>query len=214
MKTTNYKSYSQTLSSMGRVIMRISRIEIPDLTVPDSDPDDRMTVSDWVDIARGTDYWEALSDIREIVDEDVPSHDITFDAFPPLVHEELHSRIKGEQLLQDTKIGKLSITYTTKGRLTILAEYKPSDDASWQRLHKSTQPSDDVKPIELGRKIASAELSYLAAETGSCAAALDYWQTHSRESFLKQSDWAAIRGVNRQTVNDRVRDAKEQLEPD
>lgn len=214
MNTAKYNSYSQTLRSMGRVIMRVSQIDLPELTVPDSDLDDRMTRSDWLDIAKGTDYWHTFVNIREMVKDDMSQPQLSFHTPPPLSYRELSSRIKGDLILEDTKIGKLSIEYTTNGRLTVLAEYKPSDDAPWQRLHRSRHPSDDINPVELGRKIVSAELSYLTAETGSCAAALDYWQTHSRESFFTQSDWADMRGVNRQTVNDRIRDAKEQLKHD
>jgi len=212
MNTTNYHSYSHTLRTMGRMIERVSRIDLPEMTVPDSELDDGMTTSDWADIAKGTDYWQALDNLREIVNEEVSSHDFTVDAFPPLNPSMIRAHIEGDFLLQDTKIGKLSIDYTTNGRLTIRAEYKPSADTPWQTLHKSKHPWNDVEPVKLGRKIVSAELSYLAAQTGSCAAAMDYWQTHSQEGFYNQSDWASIRGVNRQTVNDRVRDAEKQLE--
>jgi hypothetical protein len=114
--------------------------------------------------------------------------------------------------LNEEKIGVITVEYYPSGELRLLGWHNQHYvDGKSKILFDAVLPNSDLDPIALTRKLVSIELSWLAHKTGSAAAALDYWQTRQNGGGYKQTSWADIRGVNRQTVNDRVRDAKESI---
>ena len=208
-----YNSYSEAIRTAGRVIIRISQINTPKLTISGDGLGEEATVSEWVNLAQGTDYWEAWTSIQETVRNYTTHHEVSYDLYSE-PYSGLYSSMTVELFSRDKKIGVLSIEYAGNGDVVVMGEYIHPGTEAWNVLYEGIFPIDDIDPITIGRKIASVELSYLAAEIGSCAAALDYWQTHPEIGWYSQSEWANLRGVNRQTINDRLRDAKEQLEHD
>ena len=66
-------------------------------------------------------------------------------------------------------------------------------------------------PSEFVRKLISEELAYLTKITQSGKVSLDYWQTALSPIEYSQKEWAAVRGVQRQTVNDSIRMAEAAL---
>lgn len=209
-----YNSYSEAIRTMGRVIIEISQTDTPELTVSDDELGDEATATDWVDRAQGTDYWGAWTNIQETVRNHTTHHEVSYGVDSGCMSSGLYSSINIELLSREKQIGSLVIEYTGNGTVLALGEYIHPGTETWNVLYEGIFPIDDIDPIAIGRKITNVELSYLAAEIGSCAATLDYWQTHPDMGWYSQSEWADLRGVNRQTVNDRVRNAKEQLEHD
>lgn len=98
------------------------------------------------------------------------------------------------------------------GDMNLLAGYPPAGSDSWDVMFEGRLSESTPDPIELGRMVASAELGHIASETKSCAETLDYWQTESAPMPFSQVLWGDVRGVGRQTVNDRVRNAADALE--
>jgi len=210
----NYNSYSEALRKMGQVIIEVSQINTPKLTVSDAELDEKATVNDWVELAQDTDYWVAWTNIQETVREHTPHHEVSYGLFSGSFYTGLYSSVSVELLSGKQRIGLLGIEYIGSGETFIIGEYRHPYTGTWERLYEGIPWVDDIDALTIGRRISSLELSYLAAETGSCAAALDFWQTHPETGWYSQSEWADLRGVNRQTVNDRRRDAREQLKQD
>lgn len=96
------------------------------------------------------------------------------------------------------------------GNGAITLEYMLNN--SWQTAIDHSY--SELTMVDIGRYIAKAELSILANELGSNAETLDYWMVEEadyRDPEWDQSRWAEVRGVSRQTVNQRVRDARQKL---
>jgi hypothetical protein len=210
----NYNSYSEALRKMGQIIIEVSQINTPKLTISDAELDEEATVTDWVELAQDTDYWVAWTDIQETVREHTPHHEVSYDLYSESFYTGLYSSISAELLSGEQRIGLLDIEYSGYGEAFIMGEYRHPYTETWDILYNGIPSIDNIDALTIGRRISSLELSYLAAETGSCAAALDFWQTHPETGWYSQSEWADLRGVNRQTVNDRRRDAREQLKQD
>jgi len=101
----------------------------------------------------------------------------------------------------------------TGGDVAFISEYAIDQEAnSWGMLYEGFPDTDDFHQITLGREVARAELAIIINTTTSAAETLDYWQTEFDHFGWNQKRWADIRGVSRQTVNDRVRGATKSLE--
>lgn len=214
MVGVDYKSYSEALLAMGQIITEISQADVPELTISDAELGEEATVTDWVEFAQDTDYWVAWTNIQAIVQEHATHYEVSYELYSESTTTRLYSSICVELYSGEKQIGILDIGYNDLGEVTVLGEYLHPSTEAWDVFYEGMFPFSDIDPIAMGRKIASVELSYLTAEIGSCAPALDFWQTHPETGWYRQSEWADLRGVNRQTVNDRFRDAKEQLEHD
>ena len=211
---TDYNSYSDAIRTMGQIITEISQADLPELTISDTELGEEATVTDWVELAQDTDYWAAWTNIQETVREHTTHYEVSYDLYSKPTSTSLSSSIFVELFSHKKRIGIISINYSGHGEMTVIGEYLHPGTEAWDVFYEGLSPFRDIDAINMGRKIASVELSYLTAEIGSCAPALDFWQTHPETGWYRQSEWADLRGVNRQTVNDRLRDAKEQLEQD
>lgn len=65
----------------------------------------------------------------------------------------------------------------------------------------------DIDVFEVSRTITYLRFTSLAHALGSCAVVLD-WYKPTYPRWHTQKEWSEIRGVNRQTVNDRNREAR------
>ena len=210
----DYNSYSESLRTMGKIIIEISQTNFPELTISDAELGEEATPTDWIELAQDTDYWAAWTNIQEIVQEHTTHYEVNYDFESVSNSNTIYSLISVELLARKKQIGVLNIEYNNHGEVVVIGECAHPGTETWDLFYDGTFPFADVDAITMGRKIGSMELSYLTAEIGSCAPALDFWQTHPETGWYQQSAWADLRGVNRQTVNDRLRDAKEQLEQD
>jgi hypothetical protein len=93
--------------------------------------------------------------------------------------------------------------------MSILAEYYRGDGDNWYVLFEGRLSNKNIDTIELGRRVAETELTRLTCKTGSTAETLDCWQTKIYPDEFSQQNWASIRDVNRQTVNDRLSSASD-----
>jgi len=214
MVGVDYNSYSESLRTMGQIIIEVSQIDAPELTIPDAKLGEEATIADWFELAQDTDYWAAWTNIQETVREHTTHYEVNYDFLSRLDSKTIYSLISVELLAGEKQIGVLDIEYNGHGEVFVMGECAHPGTDTWDVFYEGMFPFSDIDAITMGRKIAGMELSYLTAEIGSCAPALDFWQTHPETGWYRQSEWADLRGVNRQTVNDRLRDAKEQLEHD
>lgn len=104
----------------------------------------------------------------------------------------------------------LECEITSWGDNILIAEYDSVTGSGilWEGMVEGAPP----RIAEVMLSVASEELAYLTGLTGSCKVALDYWQSELSPREIAQNDWAEIRGVGRQTVNDSVRIVKNKID--
>jgi len=186
--------------------------QLKSVTVPELDRSDEMVVKedgdDWYDVEQDEDWWSAWCEAYDIVETTMGTADVGQTNIRPKV--EKHRQY--DEIAAKTDYTSLVVQVYADGDMKILAEYDRGDSASWDVMFEGRLSQNTPDPIELGRMVASAELGHIAFETESCAETLDYWQTESTPKPFSQRQWGDVRGVGRQTVNDRVGDAADALE--
>jgi hypothetical protein len=99
------------------------------------------------------------------------------------------------------------------GDVEYITEYTVNDESNLKgMLYEGFLNAGGLDHIQLGREVARAELALIVNNTESAAETLDYWQTEMEYTGWNQKSWADVRGVGRQTVNDRVRSAIDSLD--
>jgi hypothetical protein len=174
--------------------MEDRKVEINDENVEDIDIDG---VSEW---------WEAWCEIREIID-DAFETDVEGGNCATLTELE-----PGDHMSATNELINFSIDMYASGDLSYITEYPiDAESNSWGMLYEGFPDVDGLDQIQLGREVARSEMIIIINSTRSAAETVDYWQTKLNPTPLIQKNWADIRGVSRQTVNDRVRSAVDSL---
>lgn len=206
----SYDDHRDAVRALARAVVEIAAVDVPELDMSEDMVVEEPNGADWIEAEQDADWWDAWVAIERTVREldGATTHDSEI-----LVERDPHRRYLAARTSGETV--DLSVRCYQTGDVRILAEYLPHADASSMTVLYEERPSNTpVDPIDLGREVASAELAWLAHESGSAAAALDHWQTERSEGWYSQSQWAAVRGVGRQTVHDRVQDAQAALDND
>lgn len=218
-----YDSYANAVRSLGEVVLALDQLDIPELSITEEQVVEEVGTT-WIEKPEDDAYQDIWASITAIVKQYIGEVDKTRTRAVSLksgsdgvsehkmwVEESLTAglHVEGEE------VAILSVGYTGLGDLAMTAEYRrPFAGDNWAVLWEGEIRGKDIDPVAIGREIASIELTYLVHETGSNAAALDYWQTHHQDGWYQQHEWADIRGVGRQTVNDRIRHTRRSLEPE
>lgn len=205
--TEQYSEHVTAVRQLALSIDRISQVSVPELTVSDEMIVEEKNGEDWYELEEDEDWWEAWCEIHRIVEETLGSAKVSESNIrPEIPREQQYDKITAK-----TDWTALSVKVYADGGVKMLAEYDRGDSRSWDVLYEGWTSNEIPNLFDLGREVASAELAALASETESCADTLDYWQTTIAPNSFKQHRWARIRGVGRQTVNDRVRSASAAL---
>jgi len=193
---------------MGRTVIELDQLELSSASVPE-ELFERESI-DEDKLSEYSDYW-GWTDVREIVGKYFDSTSIERGMRSGSSENHLYYSVRGKIESDGKSVAIQSTECNTEGELAIIAEYDNPVSQGMGVLYRGIIPWDDVDAIAIGRRISSLELSYLAHQTGSCAAALDYWQT-GQDGWYRQHEWAKIREVGRQTINDRIRHATNSLQ--
>lgn len=201
-----FSDHVEAVQNLARAVVEISRVDVPELEVTDE-----MIIEEehgeWIETDRDEDWWDAWSEIYAIVDRNDGAM-VGDGQMRPGVDP--HRRF--DEVTRETDWTSLVVKVYASGEVDILAEFDTGSGRSWEVLFDGRVSAEKPDAIKLGRQVASAELAILASETGSCADTLDYWQTALSPNAFRQRQWGNIRGVGRQTVNDRRRSAKDTLD--
>lgn len=191
---------------LARAIHEIATVEVPELDITDEMIVGGTSGDELIETQRDDDWWDAWCEIYDIVERhggaEVGNSQMRMDVEPHRRYDRIHA---------NTDWTALTVEVYANGDVRMTAEYDAATGPSWHGLYDGRVERNPPDPIQLGREIASAELAVLARATGSDADALDYWQTQVAPGAFTQQRWADVRGVGRQTVNDRKRSAKEAL---
>lgn len=194
---------------LATAVEQLAAGDVPELTVTDDMIVEESTDRDWIDVEQDEDWWSAWVRLCDIVDETMGMVDPAAGR-TNMMRPDIDPSRRRMEIGAETEYTSLSVTVYASGDLGILAEYEPADGGAYDVLFEGRLSIDSVSGVDLGRQVSAFELAVLANETGSCADTLDYWMTAMHG--LRQREWADIRGVGRQTVNDRVRSARTALE--
>lgn len=221
---------------MAETMAKIDAVEIPFVEIPEADRPEELSpesiiegekediqelmdeyienkkveISDEnleeIDIDGVGEWWDAWCEIREIID-DAFEADVEGGNSATLTENEPRDNMSVRN-----EFINFSIDVYAGGDLSYITEYAIDIDSNmWGMLHEGFVDLDGLDQIKLGREVARAELAIIINTTKSAAETIDYWQTKLDPTGWNQKNWADIRGVSRQTVNDRVRSAAESL---
>lgn len=199
----------ELLRELADGLFKIADVDIPyvelESTIADAKPEDR----NWQDWDQNGGWVEACNEVLSILSN--MEGEVSFD-------EEIQQETvePGEDnywfvdFYNRNDFAVLSCTITTWGDNILLAEYDTINGRGilWEGKVGGNPPS--IPEVML--TVASGELALLTSQTGSCKVALDYWQTEMSPREYTQKDWSEIRGVGRQTVNDSVRSARNNID--
>jgi hypothetical protein len=186
----------------------IDSIDFPEVDLPDNDSQVELTDEnfDQTDIDGAEGWWNAWCEVRDIVDE----------AFEGDIEGGQSATLSqtfpyGEMRARNDNI-HLKINLYNGERLWFIAEYHLEGADKWVMLYEEDAPWEKFERT-LMRNVIQTELAIIANTTQSAAEAIDYWMTeHDDYMSWSQSQWAEVRGVGRQTVNDRVRSAVDKID--
>jgi hypothetical protein len=159
-----------------------------------------------LDIEGVSEWWEAWCEVRDILNEAFDG-DVDGGDCATLTDDEPHDNMS----VTNESIN-FNIDMYAYGDVHFIAEYAiDTESTTWEMLYEGFPDADGLDQINLGREVARAELAIIISNTKSAADTIDYWQTKLDPTGWNQKSWGDIRGVSRQTVNDRVRSAVDSL---
>ena len=199
---------NSAVRQLARAVNQLSAVEVPELNRSDEMVVEESHNEDWYNVEQDDDWWDAWCKAYEIVETEMGTAEPRETNIRPTV--EKHRQY--DEFAAKTDYTSLVVQVYADGDMKLLAEYDRGDSGGWDVMFEGRLSQDAPDPIELGRMAASAELGHIASETESCAETLDYWQTETAPMAFSQRRWGDVRGVGRQTVNDRVGDASDALE--
>lgn len=226
----------KTVRTMAETMAKIDTIDIPFIEIPEVDPPEELSpesilneeeenvqerIDDYldkkkvkinnetvgeIDIEGVSEWWDAWCEIREIIDEAF-EFDVKGGNSATLTENEPH-----DGMTVTSEFINFSIEIYAGGDVYYITEYAIDKESNtWGMLHEGFPDLNGLDQIKLGREVARAELAIIINTTRSAAETVDYWQTKLDPTGWNQKSWADIRGVSRQTVNDRVRNAVDSL---
>lgn len=225
----------KTVHTIAETIAKINDVKIPSIEIPEIDAEEIPSLElldeeqdvvekrlneyienkkvevkneslEDIDIDGINQWWKGWCEVRKIIDEEF-EYDVEGGNCATLTEDEPNDsmEIRNEFI-------NFGITVYTSGEVYYAAEYVIDIESNtWGMLYEGSGYGG-INKIELGRKVARAELAIIANTTASAAETIDYWQTELDADTWSQKRWADVRGVNRQSVNDRVRGAIDSLE--
>jgi len=226
----------EAVHTMAETMARIDTVDVPYIELPEVERPEQLSVTnigdheegeiqeimdeymdaktfeisdgnlDEVDIDGISEWWEAWCEIRAILAESFEA-DVEGGNSATLTENEPR-----DSMLVQNEFINFSVDVYAGGDVSYIAEYA-IDEASetWGMLYEGFRDLESYNQITVGREVARAELAIIVNTTKSAADTLDYWQTELEPIGWNQKGWADIRGVSRQTVNDRVRSAVDSL---
>lgn len=222
----------ESVRAMAEAIKQICSVKFPWLEIPlekrgsnpaAHDKHSEVTIKnstlDVVDVDGIDAWWSAWCEVRNILNN-VSEANVEGGRDATLGPIDLYARMR----LDDEWI-RLTVDIYSTGEKHIIAEYTTSESGGMLydgHTIASVPDESDLEPdlldeIELGRAVAEAEQRILIEVTESAAETIDYWHTEVSPdsigfSTTSQSKWADVRGVGRQTVNDRVRSTSDKID--
>jgi len=191
---------------LAQAVHEIASVDVPELEVTDDMIMEESVGSGWIDIQQDDAWWDAWFEIYDIVERHGGAKRGDNQMRPDVAAHRRYDEVRAR-----TEWTSLAVKVYADGDVRMLAEYDAATGSSWHMLFDGRVTGGTPDPIELGREVASAELAVLARATESDADALDYWQTQVAPGGFNQRQWADVRDVGRQTVNDRKRSAENAL---
>jgi hypothetical protein len=194
------RNHIEQVENIGRAIVELSTVDFPISTVDEAVLNEAENI---IETLRYHDEeWAAAWDQTHQIMEQYNSH-VSID-----IHEQDRFMI---DLTTETDHTILSVTVKPRqGKCNLFAEYE--NGRGWDVFYEGTSSNVDV--LDIGRKVASTQLTLIASTTESPAQVLDLWQTKLSPRRWTQSHWGDTRGVGRQSVCNQVREAKEKLNYD
>lgn len=152
-------------------------------------------------------YSQSLNDMKSVLSDfgEVEVDDEFFSESEPFLS------IRSTKYVNYNRFSTIHVNYAADGTGVVTAEFQIEE--SW--FTAVDHHVEELSTADIGRFVARAELLLLAHEFESPTETLDYWITEGcdfQEGGLRQSRWADLRGVSRQSVSDRVRSAKKKLD--
>lgn len=186
-------------------------LEIDEVDVPEFDVEAYVTDEGYVDFMEDEDWWGTILEISNILDNYGKSGTGENKLIPG---REKHKQY--DELIGSAGIVSIRVRVFANGskRINVVFEI---DGAPYEDVVDNAGEIGTDIVREVTEIIAAARLWLLANRLESPAETLDYWATNdlggrsTLKPSLRQSSWAEIRGVSRQTVSDRVRAAREKL---
>lgn len=210
-RMATYDSFASAISALGQAVIKLAQVNRSELAVSEQTANTLTTEEEWIEYAQGTDYWRSWNQISDILSQYADNYSPERYPNPTGNLHEFTQATTIQFSTRERKIGSLRVEYNNNGVLYIRAPYQDPVTDSREVLCDVVFPWMEIDLFELSRTITRLELTSLAHEFGSCAAVVDYYMT-TYTSWYTQTEWSDIRGVNRQTVNDRNREAKRALE--
>jgi hypothetical protein len=210
--STPAEHHIEAVRELGRVVIELSQIDLPELQETDNMIVEETSGQTWIEVEQDDVYWNAWCDVYEVVTGIGSEDSMDEDLSPDTPKHQRFQEVTATGSVDGERVTSLNVAVYADGDMRIHAEYLPHRGGSWKTLYEGRLSVTAPDLVDIGREIASAELTYLVHETSSDADALDYWQTHRRDGWYSQSVWADIRGVGRQTVNDRKRSTEKAIE--
>ena len=196
------------IQELAQTVIDVAQVDVPELEVTDE-----MIVEEeepnrpWIETEQDEEWWDAWCEIHDIVVAEHGAPDIPDNRIRPDV--EPHRRY--DSIKVSTEWTSLVVKVYASGRVNILAEYDNGSDGSWAVL--VDEDAETIDPLEVGRDVASAELTILTHQTQSAVETLDYWQTELSPRQWRQRKWADVRGVGNQAVSNAKTSAEAALTP-
>lgn len=219
---TTYHSYTNAIRTLGEMVLALDTLDFPEPLFFSEDILERSNGQISIELPQESEDWDFWHSITETVEKYIDQygeyHASLSDRGSENVHvpeydtEYVSQTLSAELDAEGDTVATLILEYANVRALTVTAVYRQPGTQEWAVLYAGIMPWCDTDAISIGREIASTELAYLVHKTRSNAAALDYWQSHDQDGWYSQSEWADMRDVNRQTVNDRIRHTRERLD--
>lgn len=203
-----YDSFADAIGALGRAVVEVCQVDRSGLSGSEQTMNTLSTVDEWIAYAHGTDYWRTWNQILEVLCQYGENYDVERHVSPHSDESVFVQNVLIGFSGREQQVCWLSVEYFETGQLHIWAEYRDPVTGSPEVLCDDLCPLIDIGDIS--RTITCLEVTSLAHELGSCAAVLDYYMT-THTGWYTQKEWSEIRGVNRQTVNDRNREARQGL---
>lgn len=188
-------------------LIELSTVTVPRSELTDLFEDETPEKMRWEDLDRSHEWIDACHRVLRIFEN--MEGDVAYD-------EKIRKGFeleKGHQWFIDLTYGSeftiIEVSIDNMDEFYVMAEYW--FDGGWEVFWEGDLNYLSQSPSEFVLKLISEELAYLTKITQSGKVSLDYWQTALSPIEYSQKEWAAVRGAQRQTVNDSIRIAEAAL---
>lgn len=211
-ETPTVEKHIEAIQNLADAVIELTEFDVPELEF-----NGKLLYEDpekIIEIEAHEEFYAAYTEFFDIVTSVGKEDGLDEELQLKKPNHERHLEVTGTKYIDGERVVSLTAQMYGNGDINILAEYT-IPGRGWETMYQG-YCSDNNQPdkIDIGREVASAELSILSNELGSPAQVLDYWQTNRSDRKLYQSSWADVRGKSNQTVSDNVRAARDELSTD